>query len=839
MTDAATRLSSALADRYRIERELGAGGMATVYLARDLRHDRQVAIKVLHADLAHALGADRFEREIKLAARLSHPHILSLHDSGSADGFLYYVMPYVEGESLRTRIAREGVLPVADAVDIAREVADALGYAHSMGIVHRDIKPDNILLSRGHALLADFGIARAVAFADAESLTRTGTSIGTPQYMSPEQALGDPVGPASDVYSLGCVLYEMLTGSPPFTGSSSQAVLARHTTDPVLPLRTVRKTIPEAVEAVVIASLNKLPADRPKDAAEFRNLLTAAVGSSGTPTPSGGLGTPVVHRRVPAAPRHARLVLIAIALALLAALGVWRLRTASAPSAVTAANPAGTRLAVLYFADLSQRHDLAFVADGLTNGLIDALSEVKGLTVVSRGGVSPYRGSSIGRDSIARALQVGTLVIGSVEREGDGIRVTVRLVDDGGVEIDHASFKRASTDLVGLADSLSTEAARLIRQRLGRSVELSRTRSGTRSTDAWSFYQRGVRAWNRGDSLFASGDGPGWDREYVVADSLAQQAEHLDGSWAEPSILRGLLEYWRSRRAPMDSPELMKHIAAGMKHVTRALKLNHRDPDALELRGDLQYWRWLARIDTASDVRSSLLAAAQRDFEAAANATPPRAGAWASLSHLYYQLPSKTMLDIQFAAAKALELDAWLANAEVIYSRLIFASYDAEKLDEAARWCDEAHHRFPSNARFYECSLWVAFGGGRQVSPPVARAILDSTLARTPDEALRKENRLEGTVLLAGILARAGQRDSARRLLRVTPDDSTADPLRETLGTRAYAWLLAGDRDQALATLKVYYDIPAGRRPSSGSSWWYREIANDRRYLALLAREHQ
>jgi Tol biopolymer transport system component len=271
-----TQLSGALAGRYRIDRELGAGGMATVYLARDLKHDRDVAIKVLHPDLGAALGAERFLSEIKTTAKLQHPHILPLLDSGDAGGLLYYVMPVATGESLRERLARERQLPIEDAVHIAREVADALSCAHAAGIIHRDIKPENILLQGGHALVADFGIALAVQTAAGGRMTQTGLSLGTPQYMSPEQAMGERTLDArSDVYALGAVTYEMLTGDPPFTGSSVQAIVAKILTEKPTPPRVVRDTLSEGVEHAVLKSLAKLPADRFASAAEFSAALVA------------------------------------------------------------------------------------------------------------------------------------------------------------------------------------------------------------------------------------------------------------------------------------------------------------------------------------------------------------------------------------------------------------------------------------------------------------------------------------------------------------------------------------------------------------------------------------
>jgi serine/threonine-protein kinase len=255
LPDLLNRLQASLADRYRIDRELGRGGMATVFLAHDLKHDRPVALKVLHPELAQVLGPDRFHREIRLCARLQHPHILSVHDSGDADGRLWFTMPYVEGEALRGRLERERQLPVNDSLRIAREVADALHYAHQHGVIHRDIKPENILLSGTHALVADFGIARALFSNADDKLTESGISLGTPRYMSPEQAVAErDIDQRTDIYSLGCVLYEMLTGEPPFTGPTPQAVLAKRLSEPVPHLRTGRD-VSLALERAVTKAL--------------------------------------------------------------------------------------------------------------------------------------------------------------------------------------------------------------------------------------------------------------------------------------------------------------------------------------------------------------------------------------------------------------------------------------------------------------------------------------------------------------------------------------------------------------------------------------------------------
>jgi Tol biopolymer transport system component len=325
VSDALSRLTDALADRYRVERELGAGGMATVYLAQDLKHDRKVALKVLRPELAAVIGADRFLAEIKTTANLQHPHILALFDSGTVQGTVFYVMPYVEGESLRDRLSREKQLPIDTAVQIAKEVADALQYAHGHGVIHRDIKPENILLHGGHALVADFGIALAAATSGGARMTETGMSLGTPHYMSPEQAMGERALDArSDIYALGCVLYEMLLGEPPFSGPTAQAIVAKVMTEKPASLMARRDRIPPAVEETVLTALEKLPADRFASAGDFAAALTAPAG------------------RVRATPRTAqppvrRASLVAGALALLVLgflAGRWAMGARQAPALV-------------------------------------------------------------------------------------------------------------------------------------------------------------------------------------------------------------------------------------------------------------------------------------------------------------------------------------------------------------------------------------------------------------------------------------------------------------------------------------------------------------------------
>ncbi|MGN6392322.1 MAG: protein kinase domain-containing protein [Gemmatimonadales bacterium] len=356
------RLASALSDRYRLDREIGQGGMAVVFLAEDLRHGRKVAIKVLHPELSAVLGGERFLAEIKVTANLQHPHILGLIDSGEADGLLYYVMPFVAGESLRARLIRERQLPVEEALRLAREVASALDYAHRQGVVHRDIKPENILLQDGAALVADFGIALAVHQAGGSRMTQTGLSLGTPAYMSPEQAMGErDIGPRSDVYALGAMTYEMLAGEAPFTGPSSQAIVAKVLTEPAPALRAKRPTVPAAAENAILTALQKLPADRWGSAREFSDALTGA-----GPSRSAGAATvPMAAARPPAPARRAPLLWAGWALAAaaggIAAWALTRPRPELPPSRLGFLAPGlgGSG------ASSSQRH-LAFLPDGQT-----------------------------------------------------------------------------------------------------------------------------------------------------------------------------------------------------------------------------------------------------------------------------------------------------------------------------------------------------------------------------------------------------------------------------------------------------------------------------------------
>ncbi len=444
------RLQVALADRYAIEREIGRGGMATVYRAQDEKHHRPVAVKVLHPQLAAALGPERFLREIEIAAGLSHPHILTLIDSGEADGLLYYVMPYVEGESLRGRLNRERQLPLEDALEIARHVASALSYAHSRGIVHRDIKPENVMLYEGEAMVTDFGIAKAVTAAAGETLTQTGATIGTPAYMSPEQASGaTELDGRSDLYSLGCVVYEMLVGEPPFVGPTLEAIIVKRFTNPVPSLRTARTSVPEAVDRAVGKALAKVPADRFATATQFAQALTLPTGT----TPPGAV---------------------------------------RATSAGQAGAAAVKSIAVLPFTDMSPQRDQEYFTDGIAEEIISALTKVQALRVASRSSAFAFKGKNQDIRNVGEQLNVSTLLEGSVRKAGNRLRITAQLINVAdGYHLWSERYDRELEDVFAVQDEIAANIVTALRVVLSEAEKRAIEKPRTESVQAYEYYLRG------------------------------------------------------------------------------------------------------------------------------------------------------------------------------------------------------------------------------------------------------------------------------------------------------------------------------------------------------------
>jgi len=476
-------LQHALAGRYTVERELGHGGTATVYLAQDLKLGRPVAIKVLRREIAAAVGAERFLREIEIAARLTHPHILSLHDSGAANGFLYYVMPYVEGESLRGRLNHEPQLPLAEALRITRAVAEALSYAHGHGVVHRDVKPENILLSGETVLVADFGIARAITAASGENLTETGIAVGTPFYMSPEQAAGErQIDGRSDVYSLGCVVYEMLAGGPPFAGPSAQAILARHALDPVPPLRTIRPELPPAVDRALGKALAKAPADRFATAAALIDALAEPDAQ------------PSLAKRA----TRASAVLAGVVAVLVAGYVLFARRSVGGSS-----DESGLSIAVLEFKNVGGDSANEPFSYGMSDELTTALGKVEGLRVLARSGAVRFRGKDVSPQEIGRQLHALYVLDGGVRIGGTRRRVSAQLIDVAkGNEIWSEEYDRDALDrnVFDVQDEITRAIVAELRMHLSGTASAAVAKHPTESPEAHDLYLQGRYFFAKRDS---------------------------------------------------------------------------------------------------------------------------------------------------------------------------------------------------------------------------------------------------------------------------------------------------------------------------------------------------
>jgi serine/threonine-protein kinase len=497
VTDALDRLTAALADRYLIERELGAGGMATVYLAEDAKHHREVAVKVLRPDLAASLGPERFLREVTIAANLQHPHILPVYDSGEADGVLYYVMPYVEGDSLRDRLTKHGELPLTDAVRILRDVADAMAAAHAKGVVHRDIKPENIMLSGRHALVADFGVAKAVSEATGrQTLTTAGVALGTPTYMAPEQAAADPhTDHRADLYAFGVTAYEMLTGQPPFVGATPQAVLAAHVTEAPVSVMQRRATIPPALAQLIMRCLEKKPADRPQSAEELLPVLEGLTTPSGGMTPTQTIPARIAHRG-----GRATLIRVGGAVGVLAAvvLGWWLLDGRGATT--TGSGNGSIPIAVLTFETRDTGDDTEAFSEGLAEDVATQLAKIKGFAVKAPASARRVSVDTMSYPQIAALLGVEYLVHGTWDRAGDDLRVTARLIapeTEEQVWADDYTRGWGAANIFDLRSDVARQVAAALDLQLTPEEQAQLAAQPTANTEAYKAYQLGRFFWNK------------------------------------------------------------------------------------------------------------------------------------------------------------------------------------------------------------------------------------------------------------------------------------------------------------------------------------------------------
>jgi eukaryotic-like serine/threonine-protein kinase len=718
MPDPLAPLREALQGRYAFERELGRGGMATVYLAQDLRHDRPVALKVLHPELAVSLGDDRFQREIKLAARLQHPHILTVYDSGESEGRFWFTMPYVEGESLRDRLRRERQLPLEDALRIAQQAAQALQYAHDHGVVHRDIKPENLLLTRdGNTLVADFGIARALSSGAAESrLTETGLAVGTPAYMSPEQAAGDRgVDARTDVYSLGAVLYEMLAGEPPYTGATTQALIVKRLTEPAPSVRAVRSSVPESVDQAMRKALAAVPADRFSTVAQLAQALTAADGRTGRQAedvpatvvvPSTGAAVP------PSARPPVRLPVAATALVLGILIGLGVLFAWSRSHIGTAEVTGERRLAVLPFENLGDS-TTEYFADGMTDEVRGKLSQVPALSVIARASSNEYRRSTKPPQEIARELGAEYLLTATVRWEKtpvgpSRVRVSPELVQvrPGAAPTTkwQQGFDASLTDVFQVQADIATKVASALNVALGDSARHDLAARPTANLAAYDAFLKGEAA----SQGLAVGD-PASLRQAI---GFYQQAVALDSvfvpAWGQLARARAFLY---SNGTP--TPEL----GAQVRHAAeRARALGPDRPEGQMALAD--YYRSVEldnRQALAAAEAGLKLAPNNVDLLVTAALAEQRLGQWSTtLQHL----------------SKASALDPRSANTA---RRMGVALLYLRRYPEANAAMDRGLALAPTNLVIIEQKAMVALAQG---DLPGARAVVRTALTTVDPAAL-------------------------------------------------------------------------------------------------------
>ncbi|HUP53216.1 MAG TPA: protein kinase [Longimicrobiales bacterium] len=730
-------LPAILAGRYEIVRRVGQGATATVYRARDVKHDRDVAVKVLHPDIARELGRDRFLREIGIVARLTHPHILPLHDSGEADGLLYFVMPFVQGASLRDCLRGQRQLEVDEALRIGCELASALDCAHRAGVVHRDVKPDNVLLVDGHAVLTDFGVARAMELPDESTLTSTGLAIGTPLYMSPEQLAAETeLDGRSDIYGLACVVYEMLVGDPPFAGRSVSAIFAKRMSGAVHGVRSVRPAVPVEVEEALVRALAPAPEDRFSTAEEFRAALEAQPMEGRRSRSSWGAG----HAR--RGWRGVRLWATA-AVVVLGGVGAWLVADRRPPGDAEALT-----LAVLPFTNMSDDVEQAYLADGLTDALIGELGAVRGLRVTSRASVmryataprsamgmgdmvgdpGPMGGAADGMSTaappksipdIARELRADLVMQGSLLRVGDSVRVATTVLDAGTQEaLWRGDDVRHLRDMFSLQQDLARAVARVAGRGSLRARELSRPRPAYRP-EAHEAYLKGAyfqAHWRLPDAVASFTAAVAVDPMHAPAQAGLARAYYFMNFFGDvpPGIALGAMR--RAATAALEQDSLLAEA-----HGQLALVMM------------LQEWDWLR---------------AEEHFVRALELNPSNAQIYHDYAH--FLLATGRQGESVEATQAALALDP--ANPMLI-SCLGWHSLFDRRNEEAIAYAQEAHSMMPD--QWAQVILgWALLGQDR---PEEALAAFR--------EATRLSARAFNRAALGYALAVTGHEDEAREIV--------------------------------------------------------------------------
>jgi len=691
------QVTRALAGRYKIERVLGEGGMATVYLAEDQKHQRKVAVKVMRPELSATLGAERFLREVQIAAKLSHPHILPLYDSGESDGLLYYVMPNVEGETLKDRLARDGALTADEALRYGREVADALAYAHARGVVHRDIKPANILLSNGHALVADFGIARALDSGGGEALTKTGLAVGTPQYMAPEQATGEKeVDGRADVYATGAVLYEMLAGEPPFTGANARAVLTKSLTETPKSLSAVRPEVTGAVDTLVQTALAKSASERHATAEALVVALESArqAGFSSSGQVPVAPRTEMIASPAKRGPFSVRNLAIAGA-AVVALLAVWATSRGSKGAADGAGS--GRRVAVLPFQNQGEVADEYF-ADGIADEVRGKLAGVPGLSVIASGSSNLYKGSAKAPAEIAKELGADYLLTGRVRWAAgpDGTRrvqVVPELMDARTGDVKwQQSFDTKLDDVFAVQSQIATKVAGALGIALGGAEEQQLAQRPTKSLEAYQLFLR-ARS-QTGEAGFREAvrlleQAVALDSTFVEAWTLlsVNLARLYSGTVERTDAVKARAREAMERAVALDPTSAAAHTAAARYHI-------QIEPDEERARREIELALKAAPNDvlalgTASllDTQRGDLAAATAKFERARETDPRSMYVLINLASAYEREGRRSELEDVLSVALSLEP----RNLELIQQRAgnLVASGDLPgaraSVDEAVR----------------------------------------------------------------------------------------------------------------------------------------------------------
>jgi TolB-like protein/Tfp pilus assembly protein PilF len=732
------RLAPALAGHYTILRELGHGGMATVYLADDLKHRRKVAIKVLRPELGSLLGPDRFAREVRTAAGLNHPHILPLHDSGEAGGLLYYVMPYVTGGSLRQRLAREGQLPVDEAIRLVRQAAAALHHAHQHGVIHRDIKPENILLHEGEAMVADFGIALVLEAAPDERLTEAGLMLGTPEYMSPEQAAGErALDAGSDVYSLACVLYELLAGEPPHSAATARMVIARRFTEPAPRVRLRRPAVPAALEQALVRALDRAPDERFPTAAAFAEALTAgAAGAARTPS-----------------------------------------------------------VAILPFHSLSADPENEFFADGITEDVIAQLAKIRSLKVISRGSVMGYKGREQGLGAIGAALDVETLLEGSVRRAGDRVRIVAQLVDAATERHLWAeTYDRRLTDIFAIQTDVALQIAGALKAELSLGERTRIHRKPTADLHAYQLYLQGRHCYTRytDESIEKGID---YYRQAIAADPEYAMAQvGVAAAYAELAAGAG-----GGTMRPDDAYRL------GMEAVSTALRL---DPDLGEAHAVLGLFRMVHDFDWAG---------AESEFKLALELSP---GAADIYDHYGWLCAALERYDEALALVRrAQELDP-LAHRADVASTLLRAGRYEEALQASLR----AVEFEPEYGRARSTLGWAYMKLGK---PDLGLAELEQAVRLAPGHPLYLAQLGEAY----GLAGKTGQAREVLRQLEEISRERYVSPYH-----LAYVYTGLGEHDAAIECLERTYEEQVGMVYGIKGSFLFATLKEHPRFQALLAR---